>query len=185
MSKKLSYFKIFLIIFFLLIIGSVFYFLLANKTPATKSSVSTSTATSSLTWDTYINTVLGFQIDFSSGLAITDYKDRVSFNEDDRGENGGIGMWEIGVSVTTPGQTLDEILKQYNTDNIFEKKFTIDGFDAYEYGLPQEKGETIYEYGVLVMNGKKLYDISLNGSQDNDQITQYNNQIISSFHFLK
>src|ERR1035437_1805017 len=178
-NKKSLNLKIVLVIILLSIaVGFLFYFLLANKTPTTKSSVSTSTATSSLTWNTYINTVLGFQIDFSSGLAITDYKDRVSFNEDDRGKNGGIGMWVIGVSVTTPGQTIDEILKQYNIDNIFEKKFTIDGFCGYEYGLPQEKGGPIYEYGVLIMNGEKLYNIGLKGSQ-------YNDRIINSFHFLK
>lgn len=175
-DKKTSNLKLVLVIILLFIIGFAFYFLVANKTPTTKSSVSTSTATSSI-WAIYKNSDLGFQVIYPTSTVInTTNKDEVVFNDDE--VNGNFGMWLIDIRITTPEQTMDEILKQYNSNDIFEKKFTIDGFDAYEYGIPEEKNGPVYTYTVLVMNGKKLYEINVKEGQHNDQI-------INSFHFLK
>jgi hypothetical protein len=170
-----------------LIISFSFYFFRIYKIPA-NNLTATSTATSSVVWTVYKNTDLGFQIDYQNNLTPRSTHptqgnaiygpivDNISFNY--IAPNGDIDMWEIGVTVTIPTQTMSNILKASSNEIIFEKKFIIDGFDAYEYGIPEEKGGPVYTHIVLVMNGKKLYEIDVQEGQHNDQL-------INSFHFLK
>lgn len=169
-DKKISKLQIVLVAIFLLIVGFVLYFPMSQKTPA-NNSISTSTTT----WTTYKNTDLGFQIDYQNRLVITINKYGVGFGENNG--DGTVGIWAIGVNVSTTTQKITDVLKSYSND-VFEKKFTIDGFDAYEYGVPEEKDGPVYTHTVLVINGKKLYEINVREGQ-------YNDQIINSFHFLK
>jgi hypothetical protein len=174
-EQKNSNLKKIIITIFLIVFVFVMYFLMIHKAPVSNI-ISTSTATSTITWSTYKNEDLGFQIDYQNELVITLNKNGVSFCENNGDKT--IGMWAIGVNVSTTTQNITDILKSHNLIDVFEKKFTIDGFDAYEYGILMEKNGPVYTHTVLIMNGKKLFEINI-------QDGQYNDQIINSFHFLK
>jgi len=185
-NKKNSNFKIILTIFFILIVGFVLYFFTIQKN--SDNSVLISEATSSAGWNTYTNNDLGFKIDHESNLKPTlthpiqgnDFYGKIigniSFNPVT--SDGEVEMWEIGVTIIEPNKSISEILAGYGKETVLEKKIMIDGIDAYEYGIPEEKGGPVYTHTVLVMNGGKLYEISV-------QAGEYNDQIINSFHFLK